>query len=144
MNIEILKRDIALDSLGIGELDDKSKQIMDFLNEHLTDLNQYTRDELPNKIYFGKSKDSIVLEYDLKNEWIWVDHMTIWLFFLTKMDMEYMEIQALIQWWVETTLNLKISHITFEHTVFFQFVETTLNLKISHILPGFGELELYG
>ena len=48
INIDILIRNIKLQELGIDKLSTKEQELLDFLNENLTNLNTYQLYEYPN------------------------------------------------------------------------------------------------
>ena len=110
MNIQILKRNIKLQELGIETLSSGEQKILDFLNEKLSGLNTYTSDIYSNLLFFGKDKENIVLEYNKEIGYLYVSYRKIWSFFESKFDMKYADIQKLIGWYVGETLNLKVTH----------------------------------
>jgi len=106
MNIEIFKRNIQLTKLGIGELVGLEKKVYDFLMTELSDLNIY-RDMNPKNLYYGKSMDSIVLNYELDWEWSWVDDKSVWKYLVELLGVEFRninEIELVLAWWIEYTL----------------------------------------
>ena len=114
MNLEIFKRNIKLQELGIDKLSTKEQEILDFLNENLTDLNTYTTNNHLNYLFFGKNKENIILEYNKENGYLYVAYEKIWAFFESKFDMKYTEIQGLMGWWVGDTLHLKVNHTSYD------------------------------
>ena len=111
MNLEIFKRNIKLQELGITKLSIKEQELLDFLNDNLTDLNTYTSDEYANFLFFGKDIKNIILKYKRDIGYLYVQYDKIWVFFESKFDIQYTEIQSLMRWWVGDNLHLKISHI---------------------------------
>ena len=108
MNIEIFKRNIKLQELGIGKLSIKEQKMFDFLNNNLTNLNTYT---YPNStILIFRKGDSNVLEYDKKTEYLHVIYDRIWEFFESTFDMRHYDIMTLIEWWCVDTLKLRIKY----------------------------------
>lgn len=105
MNTEIFKRNIKLQELGIGELSIREQEILDFLNEKVNYLNSYSSDKHTDFLFFGKSKDNIILQYIEQGRYIYVGGV-IWSFFELKLNMEYIDIQELMGWWVGNLLNI--------------------------------------
>jgi len=112
MDIKIFKRNIQLSKLGIGELDDDEKKIYNFLVDNLSNLQTFISDKNPDELFFGKSRESIVLIYDSKNETLHIDYVKIWSFFRDDLLMERSYIEILIKWWIGVQLNLKPKHIS--------------------------------
>ena len=112
MNVDIFKRNIKLQELGI-ELSDMEQKLLDFLNENLSGLNIYTTHTYSNPLFFGKNKDNLILKYNKENGYLYTHYDKIWSFFESKFDMEYTDIQKLIGWYVGETLNLKVNHTRF-------------------------------
>ena len=111
MNVEIFKRNIKLQELGIGKLSSVEQKILDFLNENLTDLNAYTTNNYLNYLFFGKNKENIVLEYNKESGYLYVSCDRIWSFFESEFDIKDIDIQMVIGWYLGNTLNLKVNHI---------------------------------
>jgi len=107
INIDIFKRNVQLFRLGVSDLDGLEKVIYAFLIENLSELNKYTLDERPGNLYFGKSRDSIVLYYDSKKEYLTIKYYGIYSFFKADLRIDMDDIDSIILWWVNTTLNIK-------------------------------------
>ena len=60
----------------------------------------------PNSIFYKKNGD-IVMSQDKENHRFWFSYSQIWLFFETFFLMEYKEIQAVLNIWLEETFKLK-------------------------------------
>ena len=114
MNLEIFKRNIKLQELGIDKLSGIERIIFDFLNENLTDLNVYTSDRHTylNRLFFGKDTENIVLTYNKKSGHLNIDYDIIWKVFKYTFNMDNFVIDELITWWVGTHKNLKVNSIS--------------------------------
>jgi len=64
INIDIFKRNVSLHKLGIGELSDVELKLYCFFKEHISDLKPFYSDNYINCVFWGKSKEEIVLVYD--------------------------------------------------------------------------------
>jgi len=106
MNVEIFIRNVQLAKLGIAEFNSDEKKTYEFLIDNLSELNTYISYEKPNRLYFGKVPDKIVLEYDLEDEQLWVEYH-IWKYLIYK----HIDIKPLLKWWVKNTLGLNPKHI---------------------------------
>jgi len=108
-------RNIKLYELKIGT---EGKELHDFLKEQFSDLKEYKDANRPNSLFYGKSKDNIIMEWynykekDRKNDRLNIKYDGLWSVFGTKFYMESVEIQQLILWWVGRELNLKSTNIS--------------------------------
>ena len=77
----------------------RARLVKDWLNNMFSDV------EIKNSYYFKNGKR--VAYQDKKNKEFWFDYNTIWLFLESVFSLEYRELQAITEDWVEETLNLK-------------------------------------
>ena len=134
MNLEIFKRNIKLQELGISKLSTKEQEFFDFLNENLTNLNTYASDKSHDSLFFGKDIKNIVLEYNKENGYVYVSYVKIWSFFESKFDIKYTEMQGLMRWWVGDNLHLKVNHTSYYLGEYDNYVGDTLHLMVNHTL----------
>jgi len=133
MNIKKVIRNIQLSKLGISELDSDEKKIYEFLIDNLSKLNTYISDDNPNCVYFGKNIENIVLSYYEKNELLNVSYEKIWSFFSRDTGMIYENIQLLVIWWGENTLNLKVKNSQFIFDNNYIMTERELRKKTNNL-----------
>jgi len=107
INIKILKRNLQLHKLGIGELDSDEDKLCVFLLNNLSKLKTHKSDMSPNDLYYGKSADEIVLYYEVRKKCLWVEYSEVWSFFSKDLQMEKGDIDLVMLWWVGYTLGLK-------------------------------------
>jgi len=109
-DLERFKRNAQLSKLGICEVDNSQQELYDILVNNLSDLNSYMIDDSPKQLYFGKSRNSIVMLYDdsrsLKRLWI-----SDSVFRKVSMKMDYIATKSLLKWWVEKTQGITINSI---------------------------------
>jgi len=115
INIQIFIRNVQLAKLGIAELEGFEKKTYEFLIENLSNLNTYICKRYPNNLYFGKSPNEIVLDYDSEYGYIWADEEEIWLFFKLDINMSYYDFSTLIKWWVERIFNIKPIRVLYQN-----------------------------
>jgi len=65
------------------------------------------KDNEPNTIYYGYTKDKILIEHDLKTNTFWLHYNKIWSFFETEFKYNYDEIKSLTTSMLKEHLNLK-------------------------------------
>ena len=80
--------------------------IIKYLNNEYGDLEKYTTDRFPNKIFFFKDK-KIYMEYVKNTKCLWIDYYTIWSDLKDKFGLKNEEIQPIISKWVEETYNIR-------------------------------------
>jgi len=106
MNIKEFKREISLHKLGISELEGDAQKIYNFLMEKLSGLNIYENIKHQHYISFGKTVGTIVFEYNYFKNRAYVRN-SIWYFFEDEVHMKDRDIEELMKWWVQSTLNFK-------------------------------------
>jgi len=77
----------------------RARLVKDWLNDMFSDA------EILGS-YYVKNKKNIGFHHKLNKEF-WFDYNTIWLFLESVFSLEYRELQAITEDWVEETLNLK-------------------------------------
>jgi len=77
----------------------RARLVKDWLNDMFSDA------EILGS-YYVKNKKNIGF-HDKKNKEFWFEYNTIWLFLESVFSLEYRELQAITEDWVEETLNLK-------------------------------------
>jgi len=77
----------------------RARLVKDWLNDMFSDV------EILGSYYFKNGKN--IGFHDKKNKEFWFDYNTIWLFLESVFSLEYRELQAITEDWVEETLNLK-------------------------------------
>jgi len=128
MNKQI--RNIKLYEIGIGT---EGKKLHDFLKEQFDDLKEYKDDNYVESLFYGKSKDNIIMrwykyrEHDQKNDKLYIKYESLWSVLEFEFDIETTYIQELISWWVDRELNLKASRIL-EYTPKVKLLKSIENL----------------
>ena len=80
--------------------------VIKYLNKMYGDLEEYRREDFPDKIFFVKGK-KVYMEQDLKNDDLYVDYGTIWSDLGDTFSLERGEIKPIISKWVEETYKLR-------------------------------------
>ena len=112
MNIEIFKRNIKLQELGIGVLSNKEQKIFDFLNENLTNLNTYTLDKYPGYIFMGKDFENFIIQYHIYDKFLYLKYDRIWAYLENEFNMNYSKSKDILKWWIYDKLDLEVGNIT--------------------------------
>jgi len=113
-------RNIKLYEIGI---DTEGKELQDFLKEKFSDLTEYKSDKYMPSLFYGKSKDNIIMRWKnhkelyQKNDWLHIKYEGLWSVFKYKFSMERYEIEEVILWWVSRKLNLKDKHTFIQYFV---------------------------
>ena len=108
INVEIFIRNVKLQELGIQCLSTKEQKLLDELNSTLGELNIYISEEF-NGFDIGKSKEDILFVYYKDSKHLYLEDGKIWMIFKVRYNMmEYKEMAKLIQWWIESILDLKV------------------------------------
>ena len=86
----------------------KEKIALNYLNKkyHPDQLEVIEHHDYPNKIFYRKD-GQVIMEIDKRNRYFYVDYDTIWSFFEKVFSMKDIEIQQLMNTWLEETFNLK-------------------------------------
>jgi len=129
-------RNIKLYEIGIGT---EGKKLHDFLKYQFSDLEEYKDDNISNSLFYGKSKDNIIMEWseykeqDQKNDTLFVIYKGLWSVFEYRFHMKHIEIQQLILWWFDRKLNLKATntHLLVQSFLYLSTVGRELNLKVN-------------
>jgi len=108
MDLTILKRNISLHKLGISKLDGVEKEVYDYLIAHLSNLNRYEYERHPDFLFFGDSADSVVIEYEIEDKYLWIIYDPIWTFFHHVIRLSYVETQSLLTWWFVEEFDLVV------------------------------------
>jgi len=112
MDIVEFKRNVSLYRLGISDLVGKEMLVYSFLVKWLSPtLKVYTSVEFPQTILYGVHKNIILLRYDMKSNAIYIYDIEIYQFLTDSMNFVYYKVPELIIWWVEITLNIKVSKL---------------------------------
>jgi len=125
MKIKDIVREDSLSQLGIGD----RPAILHFLDSTLKGLKQFKDDDYEDYIFFGKHKDDIFLQQDLKNDYFYVDYGKVWSVLESKYSLNYTDVQLLTKWYIETTYNLKGITTGVQALLPSMYIETTYNLK---------------
>ena len=74
-------------------------------NFHPDNLEVFNNEKYPNSIFYRKD-EKVIMTQDLKNKCFWFDYSEIWSIFEKFFNMEYREIQRLLNVWLEETFKL--------------------------------------
>ena len=86
----------------------KERIALNWMNKHFSpEQLEIVKNPIYSNRTLYKKNDKIVMERDLKNKNFWFDYDDIWSFFENVFSMQYVEIQSLLEIWLEETLNLK-------------------------------------
>jgi hypothetical protein len=78
--------------------------VIKYLNKMYGDLEEYIKDDYPNKVFYIKGK-KVYMEHNFHK--LWIDYYTIWLDLADTFSLENDEIRHIITKWVEATYNLR-------------------------------------
>jgi hypothetical protein len=125
-------RSLALHDLGIPT-EPEVLVLQDYIIERLSNLNQYTSKEYPDFIFYGKSKDAIILNYNSKNEHInlYYDQFSSKSF--NHFGLQNTDIEAIIPKYVADTLQIKVNDIVVNVFYGVGLVVDTLQIKVNYI-----------
>ena len=110
MDINIFIRNVKLQELGIGRLTKGEQELLNFLNENLTNLNTYTNDKHIGELFLGRDKGDIILSYRGR-EYLYVSYDKIWIIIRDKFDIRGDVIRTLMRYWIGNTLDLDIPKV---------------------------------
>ena len=113
MNIGLIIRDIKLYQLGIIELDGVPRKVYEFLNEYLTELNEYKSKMYTHYRFFGKDNMDIVINFDeISYDKTLYIRFDILIKLEDEIDLYNYDIAQIIKWWCSMELKIKFNHIT--------------------------------
>ena len=112
INIKMLVRNLQLEMLGIGKLSSMERELFNFLNENLNNLNTYTSDKEKDCLFFGKSPHDIILKYYSKDNSLCVNY------YKSYNLREYENNVEITTWWCGYALNLNINSISYVYSPF--------------------------
>ena len=86
----------------------KERIALNYLNKkyHPDQLEVIEHPDYPDCIFYRKD-GQVIMEIDKKYKDFWVDYDTIWSFFEKVFSMENVEIQQLMNTWLDETFNLR-------------------------------------
>ena len=87
-------------------LDQPLNSICKEIDEKFTGLNTYTNAKYPDYIFYGKTKENIVIDYNSINKICYIDNKHLWLFFRSKYGMYNRNIKIFITWYVVNILKI--------------------------------------
>jgi hypothetical protein len=93
--------------------------VIQYLNMKFGNLTPKTSSEFPDSVFYVDSDNEIMMEYDEKNEFVWVHYDHIWLKIRSLFSLEYDDIQSIMKVWLERDYNLR-------------------KIKRTHIISGIG------
>lgn len=91
-----------------GKIDDKTKEIFNFVNENLLNLNKFEVGYYKGWIFYMNSNGKCILEYCLNNFDLFVKYYDFWEVLETKFNLNYYDIQDFIYYRVVKVYKLII------------------------------------
>ena len=78
--------------------------VIKWLNKHYGNLTPKKRS---SSIFYVNSENLGMMEYDLENNRIWINHNDIWAKIESLFHLEYYDTQSIMKVWLEETYNLE-------------------------------------
>ena len=78
-----------------------------YLTKSFGDLSPKTSSKYPDSVFYVNSDNDILMEYDKKNENVWVGYDQIWSKLELYFPLKYDDIQLIIKDWLEEHYNLR-------------------------------------
>ena len=81
--------------------------VIQYLNMKFGNLTPKTSSKRPESVFYVNSYNEIMVEYDKKNEYVWVHYDQIWSKIESLFSLNYSETQSIMKHWLERDYNLK-------------------------------------
>ena len=71
--------------------------------------------DYPNRIFYMKG-ESVLIDYNLKTKYAWINYELIWSIFESKFSLNYQEVKELMRGLLETHLKLEGTTVLFKYS----------------------------
>jgi hypothetical protein len=78
-----------------------------YLNINFGNLTPKTSSKYPNSVFYVDSDNDVIMEYDKKNEYVWISYSELWLKIESLFSLEYDDIRSIMKVWLEEAYNLR-------------------------------------
>ena len=99
-------RKYKLRNLG-AEIDNESIGMIKFIDENILNLEKFLDPEYPDYTFYMK-EGKCILEYNTKNQYLYIRYEGIWDVFYKQFNLKYSEIQQIMKYRVEEHYKLKV------------------------------------
>ena len=79
-----------------------------YLNMNFGNLTPKTSSKYPNSVFYVDSDNEIMMEYDKKNEFVYINYGQIWFKIESLFSLDHRETQSIMKVWLERDYNLRI------------------------------------
>ena len=105
-------------------------KIKSFIDEWLVDLVLYKDVKYPDSMFYMKKTGKCILEYNTKNDNLYVKYYGFWSVLQKEYSMEYSDIQLVVKTMVEEAFKLKVETTHFMNNRYMLLVEEAFKLKL--------------
>jgi hypothetical protein len=81
--------------------------VIKWLNQNFGNLTPKTSSEFPNSVFYVNSDNQVMMEYDQKNEGVYIHYENIWSKIELLFHLNYGETQSIMKTWLEEAYKLK-------------------------------------
>ena len=78
-----------------------------YLNKYFGNLTQKTSSKYPNSVFYVDSDNEILMQYNKKNQYVWIHYGEIWSKIESLFYLEYDDIKSIMKHWLEEAYKLK-------------------------------------
>ena len=83
------------------------RAVLLYLNKNFGNLTQKTIPKYPDSVFYVNSDNESLMEYDKKNEYVWIHYYQIWSKIESLFPIENRETELIMKHWLEETYKLK-------------------------------------
>jgi hypothetical protein len=78
-----------------------------YLNKNFGNLTPKTNSKYPNSVFYVDSDNEVMMEYNKKNDEVYIHYERIWSKIESLFSLEYDDIQSIMKIWLERDYNLR-------------------------------------
>ena len=100
-----------------------------YLTKFFGDLTPKTSSKYPDLVFYVNSDNEIFMQYNKKNEYIWISYNKIWLKLELYFPLKYNDIQLIMKDWLEEHYNLRVATALEKYSSYPVLLEEHYNLR---------------
>ena len=83
------------------------RAVLLYLNKNFGNLTPKTSKKYPNSVFYVDSDNEILMQYNKKNQYVWIHYGEIWSKIESLFYLEYDDIKSIMKHWLEEAYKLK-------------------------------------
>jgi hypothetical protein len=99
--------------------------VIKWLNKNFGNLTPKKHKDYPKSVFYVNSDNGFIMEYNKKNEYVYIHNDQIWSIIQSLFNLNYGETQSIIKAWLEETYKLGVVAPFFRNISYFSLLEET-------------------